>query len=74
MKALRSQMQQGPGTAPDRMGQRATMMQQRSAAMTTMTNAFNTLYVVLTPEQKAIADQNFGMVGHGGMRFGPRAN
>jgi Spy/CpxP family protein refolding chaperone len=74
MQALRSQMQQDPGTAPDRMGQRATMMQQRSAAMATMTNAFNALYVVLTPEQKAIADQNFGMTGHSGMRFGPRAS
>jgi protein CpxP len=73
MQALRSQMQQDPGTAPDRMGQRATMMQQRSEAMATMTNAFNALYAVLTPAQKAIADQSFGMMGRGGMRFGPRA-
>jgi len=73
MQALRSQMQQDPGTAPDRMGQRATMMQQRSAAMATMTNAFNALYAVLTPEQKAIADQNVGMMGGRGMRHGPRA-
>jgi hypothetical protein len=74
MQALRSQMQQDPSTAPDRMGQRATMMQQRSEAMATMTNAFNALYTVLTPEQKAVADQSFGMMGRGGMRFGPRAS
>jgi len=42
--------------------------------MATMTNAFGALYAVLTPEQKAIADQNIGMMGHRGMRgFGPRA-
>jgi len=73
MQAMRAQMQQDPATAPERMAQRATMMQERSAAMATMTNAFNALYAVLTPEQKAIADQNFGMMGHRGMRFGPRA-
>ena len=56
------------------MGQRATIMQQRSDAMATMTNAFNTFYAVLTPEQKAIADQSFGRRGRGGMRFGPRAS
>ena len=38
-----------------------------------MTNAFGALYAVLTPEQKAIADQNVGMMGHRGMGFGPRA-
>jgi protein CpxP len=73
MQALRSQMQQDPVTAPDRLGQRATMMQQRSAAMAAMSNAFNALYSALTPEQKAIADQGFGMKGGRGMGFGPRA-
>jgi hypothetical protein len=73
MQALRAQMQPDPGTAPGRMAQRATLMQQRSAAMATMANAFNALYAVLTPEQKAIADQGFGMRGGRGMRFGPRA-
>ncbi len=48
-------------------------MQQRAAGMATMTNAFNALYAVLTPEQKAIADQNVGMMGGRGMRHGPRA-
>ena len=73
MQAMRAQMHQDTGTAPERMAQRTTAMQQRSAAMATMTNAFNALYAVLTPEQKAVADQNFGMMGHRGMHFGPRA-
>jgi periplasmic protein CpxP/Spy len=72
MQAMRAQMQQDSGTAPERMAQHATAMQQRGAAMATMTTAFNALYTVLTPEQQAIADQNFGMTGHRGMRFGPR--
>jgi len=75
MQAMRAQMQQNTGTAPERMAQRTTAMQQRAAGMATMTNAFGALYAVLTPEQKAIADQNVGMMGHGGMRhgFGARA-
>jgi Spy/CpxP family protein refolding chaperone len=73
MQAMRAQMQEGTGTAPERMGQRATAMQQRAAGMATMTNAFNALYAVLTPEQKAIADQSVGMMGGRGMRHGPRA-
>ena len=72
-QAMRAQMQESAGTAPERMGQRATAMQQRAAGMATMTNAFNALYAVLTPEQKAIADQNVGMMGGRGMRHGPRA-
>jgi Spy/CpxP family protein refolding chaperone len=43
-------------------------MQQRGAAMATMSNAFNTLYAALTPEQKAIADQSFGKRGHRGKK------
>lgn len=72
MQALRTQMQQATGTASDFMVQRAQVMQQRAAGMTTMTNAFNALYAVLTPEQKAIADQHFGM-GFRGRGFGGRA-
>jgi Spy/CpxP family protein refolding chaperone len=73
MQAMRAQMQQETGTAPERMAQRTTAMQQRAAGMATMTNAFGALYAVLTPEQKAIADQNVGMGGHRGMGFGRRA-
>jgi periplasmic protein CpxP/Spy len=73
MQAMRAQMQTTAGTGPDRMGQRATAMQQRAAGMATMANAFGALYAVLTPEQKAIADQHVGPMGHGGRGFGRRA-
>jgi Spy/CpxP family protein refolding chaperone len=70
MRALRDQMQDGTGTAPERMAQRAAAMQQRADRMATMATAFGALYGVLTPEQKAIADQNVGMMGHRGKGFG----
>ena len=70
MQAMRAQMQQDTGTAPERMAQRTTAMQQRAAGMATMTNAFGALYAVLTSEQKAIADQNVGIMGHRGMHYG----
>jgi Spy/CpxP family protein refolding chaperone len=73
MQALRAQMQASTGTAPEQMSQRATAMQQRAAGMTTMANAFGALYAVLSPEQKLIADQNVGMMGHRGMGWGRRA-
>ena len=74
MQAMRAQMQQGTGTAPERMAQRAAAMQQRAAGMTAMTNAFSALYGILTPEQQAIADQNVGMMGPGGMHRGHGAH
>lgn len=73
MQALRTQMQQSNMTAPERMAQRSAMAQQREAAMAPVTSAFNVLYAALTPEQKTIADQSFGMMGGRGGRFGPRA-
>ena len=74
MPAMHVQIQQETGAAPERMAQRTTAMQLRAAGMATMTNAFGALYAVLTPEQKAIADQNVGMMGHRGMGFGRRAS
>ena len=73
MQAMRAEMQASAGTAPVQMGQRATAMQQRAAGMATMANAFGALYAVLTTEQKAIADQHVGSMGHHGMGFGRRA-
>jgi len=73
MQAMRARMQTSAGTAPEQMGQHATAMQQRAASMATMATAFGALYAVLSPEQKAIVDQNGGMMGHRGMRFGARA-
>ena len=64
MQTMRAQMQAGTGTAPERMAQHTAAMQQRAAGMATMTDAFTALYAVLTPEQKTIADQNVGMMGH----------
>ena len=72
MQAMRAKMLEGTGTAPERMEQHMAAMQQRVAGMATMTTAFGALYAVLTPEQKAIADQNGGMLGHRGMGFGRR--
>ena len=73
MQAMRAQMQTSAGTGPEQMGQRATAMQQRAAGMATMANAFGALYAVLAPDQKAIADQHVGSMGHFGMGFGRRA-
>ena len=74
MQAARAQMFESAGTAPDRMALRTQMMQQRTASMATMTSVFNALYAVLTPKQKAIADQSFGMRGQRGMPFARRAS
>jgi hypothetical protein len=70
---MRAQMNQGAATAPERMAQQTAMMQQRSTAMAARNSAFSTLYGVLTPEQKAVADKNFGQMGRHGMRFGQQA-
>ena len=69
MQALRARMQDGNATASGRMDQRAQLMQERSAAMATMTSAFNALYTVLTPEQRTILDQHPGPMVHRGMPF-----
>ena len=74
MQAARAQMWDSAGTAPERMALRTQMMQQRTAGMTTMTNALTAFYAVLTPEQKAIADQSFERGGHRGMPFARRAS
>ena len=68
MQAMHARMQQDSGNAADRMAQHSAAMQQRGAAMAAMSNAFNTLYAALTPEQKAIADQSFGKMEHRGKK------
>ena len=73
MQALHAQAPAVAATAPERMAQQTAMMQQRAAGMAAMTTALADFYAVLTPEQKAVADQNIGMMGrHGGGR-GPKA-
>ncbi|MBE0548193.1 MAG: Spy/CpxP family protein refolding chaperone [Rubrivivax sp.] len=72
MQARRAKMQADGGPAPDRMAQRTEFMKQRMAGMESMNAAMKDLYVVLTPEQKALADQRFGHAGGPRMHFGPR--
>ena len=53
-------------TAPERLELRNQIMKKRQEQMEKSTAAFKDLYAVLTPEQKAIADQRFGAGrGHG---------
>jgi Spy/CpxP family protein refolding chaperone len=73
MDAMREKMWASTGSAAERTAARADAMQQRASAMAAMSKAFGSLYAVLTPEQKAIADRNFGMGGPYAMRFGRRA-
>jgi hypothetical protein len=58
-------------TAPERMELRNQMMKKRQEQMEKSTAAFKDLYAVLSPEQKALADQHagFGMMGGMGMAF-----
>jgi hypothetical protein len=73
MDAMRQKMGDSAGTAPSRMAAHAEAMQQRAAAMAAVSKAFEGLYAVLTPEQRAIADEHFGGVGPRAMRYGRRA-
>jgi Spy/CpxP family protein refolding chaperone len=73
MDAMREKMWQGGASAPDRAAARAEAMQQRASVMAAASKALGELYAVLTPEQKAIADQNLGPGGPYAMRFGRRA-
>ena len=69
MQAMRGTMQQAAGSAPERMSQHTEMMKQRLAGMETMASAVKDLYAILTPEQKAIADKHFQMMGGRHMAF-----
>ncbi len=63
MQAMRGRMQQMHGTAPDLMSQRTEAMKSRVGQMESMTAALRDLYAVLSPEQKALADKQFSMMG-----------
>lgn len=72
MQALRSSVQgSAQATAPERLEQRNQVMKQRQEQMEKATAAFKQLYAVLSPEQKALADQRigYGMMGGRGMAF-----
>jgi periplasmic protein CpxP/Spy len=73
MKAKMTERQQSAGAplaAPDRMAQHIDDMNQRLASMQTMQAALKDLYAVLTPEQKAIADEHAQRMGGPGARRG----
>jgi Spy/CpxP family protein refolding chaperone len=61
MQALFTQAQsQTAQSGPERLNQRAEFAKQRAANIEAMSTAVKDLYAVLTPEQKAVADQHFG--------------
>lgn len=76
MQASRTKMHEAAGQTPDHMVQRTDFMKQRLAGMESVNAAMKDLYAVLTPEQKAAADQRLGHgAGHPGghgMPYGPR--
>ena len=66
-----AQMHATDQSTPDRLAQRTEFAKQRIASMETMTAAVKDLYAVLTPEQKALADNQLAhgpMGGFGGGR------
>jgi hypothetical protein len=70
MQALMSTVQgSAQATAPERMELHNQIMKKRQEQMEKRTAAFKDLYAVLTPEQKALADQHMGMRGGRGMAF-----
>ena len=70
MQAWRTTIQgSAPATAPERLELRNQVMKKRQEQMEKATTAFKDLYAVLTPEQKALADQHFGMMGGRGWAF-----
>jgi Spy/CpxP family protein refolding chaperone len=66
---MTSAQSSAPATAPERLELRNQIMKKRQEQMEKATVAFKDLYAVLTPEQKALADQHFGMMGGRGWAF-----
>jgi prophage DNA circulation protein len=56
-------------TASERLEQRSQIMKKQQEQMEKGTAAFKDLYAVLSPEQKVLADQHFGMMGGRGWAF-----
>ncbi len=72
-EAMQALMTGAPGsaqaTAPERIDQHNQVMKKRQEQMEQGTAAFKELYAVLSPEQKALADQGMSMMGGRGMAF-----
>jgi hypothetical protein len=62
MPKMRDQMLQMQGSAPERMNQHAEAMKSQVGHLESMSTALRDLYAVLSPEQKAVADQQFLMM------------
>lgn len=70
MQALITGAQGGAqATAPERLELHNQIMKKRQEQMEKASAAFRELYAVLTPEQKALADQRFAMMGGRGWAF-----
>ena len=59
-------------TAPERLELHSQIMKKRQEQLEKTSTAFKSLYAVLTPEQKALADQSVGMMGGRGWAFNRR--
>ena len=71
MQALRASAQgSAQATAPERLELRNQMMKKRQEQMEKGTTAFKELYAVLSPEQKALADQRVALRTMGGRGMG----
>jgi len=69
-QAFQSQAADEKLTAPERMTKMQTLMEERMVAMKGVHESFGRLYAVLTPEQKATADQHVARMGQGMGRRG----
>ena len=70
MQKLMSSVQgSAQAAAPERLELRDQMMKKRQEQMEKSTASFKELYAALSPEQKALADQHFGMAGGRGWAF-----
>jgi periplasmic protein CpxP/Spy len=58
-QAMHEQMSQSAMTGPERMALMPQLMREHAAGMETVSQALGGLYAVLTPEQRALADQQF---------------
>ena len=66
-QAMQNQQANAKLTAPERMAQMQSMLEERLAAMKDVHESFNRLYAALTPEQQQAADKFAARMGHGGM-------
>ncbi|OIQ94240.1 hypothetical protein GALL_237660 [mine drainage metagenome] len=73
MQTMRGKLRDANATAPDRMQARTQLLQQRLTGMEAMTKDFKHLYAVLSPEQRAIANQRLSMRGEQRMGFAGHA-